>query len=185
MEREAEPVPRRRGLRPRRPAARSTSRAARARTRSGSRSSAGGVPGVDFSEVAIAKARERAAREAQAVEFVCEDLVDYEPGRGGVRPRRRPLPAASRRTSGGSCSNERQRAVAPGGTFVLVGHDLTNLTEGVGGPSDPSILVHAGRHRRRAAGPRDREGRARAAATSTARTGPRSTRSSSAPPRGA
>ena len=31
-------------------------------------------------------------------------------------------------------------ALAPGGTFVLVGHDLTNVTDGVGGPSDPSLL---------------------------------------------
>ena len=31
-------------------------------------------------------------------------------------------------------------ALAPGGTFVLVGHDLLNLTEGVGGPSDPTLL---------------------------------------------
>ena len=26
------------------------------------------------------------------------------------------------------------------GTFVFVGHDLTNMTEGVGGPSDRQIL---------------------------------------------
>ena len=31
-------------------------------------------------------------------------------------------------------------ALAPGGTFLLVGHDLTNMTDGVGGPSDPDIL---------------------------------------------
>jgi hypothetical protein len=31
-------------------------------------------------------------------------------------------------------------AVAPGGTFVLIGHDLTNITDGVGGPDDPRIL---------------------------------------------
>ena len=31
-------------------------------------------------------------------------------------------------------------AVAPGGTLVLIGHDLLNLTEGVGGPSDPDLL---------------------------------------------
>jgi hypothetical protein len=30
--------------------------------------------------------------------------------------------------------------VAPGGTLVLVGHDLLNLTEGVGGPSDADLL---------------------------------------------
>ena len=31
-------------------------------------------------------------------------------------------------------------AVAPGGTFLLVGHDSSNATDGVGGPSDPSVL---------------------------------------------
>ena len=32
-------------------------------------------------------------------------------------------------------------ALTSGGTFVLVGHDLRNMTEGVGGPSDPHIHV--------------------------------------------
>jgi hypothetical protein len=31
-------------------------------------------------------------------------------------------------------------AVAPAGTLLLVGHDLLNATEGVGGPSDPGLL---------------------------------------------
>ncbi len=31
-------------------------------------------------------------------------------------------------------------AVAPGGTFLLVGHDLANLKGGVGGPQDPVVL---------------------------------------------
>ena len=31
-------------------------------------------------------------------------------------------------------------AVAPGGTLLVVGHDITNLTEGIGGPQDPSVL---------------------------------------------
>ena len=31
-------------------------------------------------------------------------------------------------------------ALAPGGTFLLVAHDLRNLTEGVGGPQDPTVL---------------------------------------------
>jgi hypothetical protein len=31
-------------------------------------------------------------------------------------------------------------ALAPGGTFLLVGHDRTNLEDGVGGPRDPSLL---------------------------------------------
>jgi hypothetical protein len=33
-----------------------------------------------------------------------------------------------------------QSALAKGGTLVLLGHDRTNLTDGVGGPSDPDIL---------------------------------------------
>ncbi len=32
------------------------------------------------------------------------------------------------------------RAVAPGGTLLVVAHDSTNLTEGVGGPQDASVL---------------------------------------------
>jgi len=31
-------------------------------------------------------------------------------------------------------------ALARHGTFLLVGHDLANLTEGVGGPQDPAVL---------------------------------------------
>ncbi len=31
--------------------------------------------------------------------------------------------------------------VAPGGLFLLVGHDATNLTHGVGGPQDPTVLT--------------------------------------------
>jgi len=31
-------------------------------------------------------------------------------------------------------------AVAPGGTFLLVGHDLSNIADGVGGPSDTDLL---------------------------------------------
>jgi hypothetical protein len=30
--------------------------------------------------------------------------------------------------------------LAPGGVLVVVGHALRNLTDGVGGPSDPSLL---------------------------------------------
>ena len=31
----------------------------------------------------------------------------------------------------------------PGGTFLLVAHDSTNLTEGTGGPQDPAVLMTA------------------------------------------
>ena len=32
------------------------------------------------------------------------------------------------------------RALAPGGTLLLVGHDASNLARGYGGPQDPAVL---------------------------------------------
>ena len=97
------------------------------------------VTGVDYSEVAISKARARAERDGVGVDFVCADLVSYAPMPASfdlaivlylhisARERRDVLERAA-------------GALAPGGTFVLVGHDLLNLTEGVGGPKDPDLL---------------------------------------------
>jgi SAM-dependent methyltransferase len=97
------------------------------------------VTGVDYSSVAIEKARARALREGVEVEFLCADLLDYHPQPEAfdlvvilylhvvADDRRRVLERAS-------------RAVAPGGTLLIVGHDLANLTDGVGGPRDPVLL---------------------------------------------
>ena len=97
------------------------------------------ITGVDFSDVAIARARERADREQLDVEFVCADLLEYKPEVDAfdlvlvfylqIHPleRRRVLERAV-------------PALRADGTFLLVGHDLTNLTEGIGGPPDPDLL---------------------------------------------
>ena len=95
--------------------------------------------GVDYSPVAIDKARGRAERDGVAAEFLCDDLVTYEPEASAFdlvlllylhlrADERRPV---LRRAA---------RALAPGGTLMLLGHDLTNIADGVGGPSSPSIL---------------------------------------------
>jgi SAM-dependent methyltransferase len=100
------------------------------------------VTGVDFSEVAIAKARARAEREGTRVDFVCADLLEYEPERAAYdlvlvlylhvsAPERRLVLARA------------AAALAPGGTFLLVGHDLSNPSDGVGGPSDRALLYTA------------------------------------------
>ena len=97
------------------------------------------VLGVDYSEVAISKGRARAKRDGVHVELVCADLVSYEPDVSAfdlVLVLYLHIPAHERR----SIFQSAAAAVAPGGAFVFVGHDLTNLTEGVGGPSDPSLL---------------------------------------------
>ena len=97
------------------------------------------VRGVDYSEVAIAKARARAARDGVEVEFLCEDLVEHEPEPAAfdlVLLLYLHFSAAERRL----VLERAAGALAPGGTLVLIGHDLLNLTEGVGGPSDPTLL---------------------------------------------
>ena len=100
------------------------------------------VVGVDYSEVAVAKARERAAREGIEVDFVCADLVEYEPAREAfdlVLVLYLHIPSTQR----ASVHARASAALAPDGTFLLLGHDRTNLTDGVGGPSDPDILYAA------------------------------------------
>jgi SAM-dependent methyltransferase len=97
------------------------------------------VTAVDFSEVAITKARKRAARDGAEVEFLCLDLLDYEPELNAfalVLVLYLQLPAEELQL----VLSRAASALAPGGIFLLVGHDLLNLTEGVGGPSDPSVL---------------------------------------------
>jgi SAM-dependent methyltransferase len=97
------------------------------------------VVGVDYSPVAIDKARARAAREDVDVEFVCSDLLEYAPAPESfdlVLVLYLHLPAAERHV----VLDRAVKGLAAGGTFVLVGHDLLNATEGVGGPSDDSIL---------------------------------------------
>jgi SAM-dependent methyltransferase len=97
------------------------------------------VRGVDYSGVAIAKARARAEREGVEVEFVEADLVRYEPDAAAydlVLLLYLHISVEERR----SVHAHAARAVAPGGTLLLLGHHLLNLTEGVGGPSDPGLL---------------------------------------------
>jgi SAM-dependent methyltransferase len=97
------------------------------------------VRAVDYSPVAIDKARARAEREGVAVDFVEDDLLRHEPEAAAydlVLLLYLHLPSDERR----SVLARAAGALAPGGTLLLLGHDLLNLTEGVGGPSDPGLL---------------------------------------------
>jgi SAM-dependent methyltransferase len=97
------------------------------------------VTAVDYSGVAIAKARDRAALGGADVDFVCADLLDYLPAEGAfdlVLVLYLQLPVEERRL----VLARAEAALAPSGTFLLIGHDLTNVTDGVGGPSDPDVL---------------------------------------------
>jgi SAM-dependent methyltransferase len=98
------------------------------------------VTGVDFSHVAVAKGRRLADDRGVGVTWGVHDLTRWSPPEAAfelVIVFYLQLPAAERRTALVSGA----RALAPGGTFLLVAHDLDNLRRGVGGPQDPEVLV--------------------------------------------
>jgi SAM-dependent methyltransferase len=97
------------------------------------------VTGVDFSGVAIAKAQARAASDGIEVDFVCADVLQYEPEPSAfdlVLLLYFHLPPDELRT----VLTRGKAALAEGGTILIIGHDWQNLTDGVGGPQDPTIL---------------------------------------------
>lgn len=100
------------------------------------------VTGVDFSEVGIEKGRGLAQQHGVEVDWVVADATTWRPPVQGfdlVAVFYLQLPADERRAS----MNTAVRALGVGGTLVLVGHDLLNLTEGHGGPQNPAFLLTA------------------------------------------
>src|SRR3954453_18812584 len=106
----------------------------------------GEVTAVDFSLVGLDKGRALLERHPGGrdlyVDWVHADVLSYETGPVAydlalltylqlVADERR---TAVRRAFG---------ALREGGTFFLVAHDATNLTEGTGGPTDPAVLYTA------------------------------------------
>ena len=98
--------------------------------------------GVDFSPVGLDKGRRIADQRGVAVTWIDADLADWSPAAEAFdlvivfylqlpQEQRRPL---HRRMA---------TAVAPGGTMLVVAHDSQNLTDGYGGPQDPSVLFSA------------------------------------------
>ena len=97
------------------------------------------VTAVDYSDVAIERARKLAATEGVEVEWVCADLTSYEPD-----PEAFALVVISYLQVGRAARrlvlNRTARVLAPGGELFMIGHALRNLMEGVGGPQDPLVL---------------------------------------------
>ena len=102
------------------------------------------VVAVDFSDVALDKAKQLAEARgvAERVQRTVSDLRNYEPEAGAFDlvvilylqiPQHELAPIIVRAAD----------AVAPGGTFLLVGHDSANLEHGYGGPQHPSVLYTA------------------------------------------
>jgi SAM-dependent methyltransferase len=97
------------------------------------------VTGVDYSEVALAEARRRAAERGVQVDWVLADVTEWTPPAEAfdlVAVLYLQLPAHERRL----VLERAAASLAQGGRIVVLGHDLSNLTEGWGGPSTPEVL---------------------------------------------
>jgi SAM-dependent methyltransferase len=97
------------------------------------------VTAVDFSAVAIDRGRRLAERQGVAVNWVVADVRDYQPAPAAfdavivayLHLAADDLDVVLRRAA---------QALALGGRMLVVGHDVTNIAGGVGGPQDPDIL---------------------------------------------
>ena len=101
------------------------------------------VTAVDFSQVALDRGRALATASGVRVEWQLADLLEWSPGASRfdlVTLFFIHLPSDERRDVYARAAV----AVAPGGTLLIVGHDRTNLVDGVGGPQDPTVLFTPG-----------------------------------------
>ncbi len=95
--------------------------------------------GIDFSEVGIDKARQIGEKRKVSVKWIANDvsntpleeeaydLVAVLYLHTSLEERRKWLPNVL-------------KAVKPSGTFIYIGHDPSNIEEGVGGPQDIALL---------------------------------------------
>jgi SAM-dependent methyltransferase len=101
------------------------------------------VTAVDFSAVALQRAaslaEDRLGRDAGRLVTLEADVESWVPPARSfdlVLVVYLHLPRQQRSAIMGAAA----QAVAPGGTLLVVGHDLENLTAGHGGPQDPLVL---------------------------------------------
>lgn len=97
------------------------------------------VVGVDFSPVAIAKARRLAAHHGVEASWIVGDVAVGDLPAGPfdlvvVLYLHLPAPAMAEVLARAAAR------VGEGGTLVVVAHDETNIAEGHGGPQDPAVL---------------------------------------------
>jgi SAM-dependent methyltransferase len=97
------------------------------------------VTAVDYSEVALERARRLAAEQRVDVEWVQADVTSFAPAAEAfqlVIVAYLQVPEADRRAALAHAA----AALGRGGILFMVGHARLNLTQGVGGPRQPEVL---------------------------------------------
>lgn len=100
------------------------------------------VTAVDFSPVGVDKGRRIAEAAGVDVDWVVADATTWDPPArlfDLVLVAYLQLPRAAQQ----AVHERAARAVAPGGTVLVIGHDRDNLERGYGGPPDPAVLLDA------------------------------------------
>jgi SAM-dependent methyltransferase len=99
--------------------------------------------GIDFSAVGLAKAAQLAEHAGVTCSWMVADVAQPRPADAPAGPQfdlvvlfYAQMGAEGRRNMLASSA----QALAPGGTLLWVAHDLTNLTDGVGGPQSTDVL---------------------------------------------
>jgi len=104
------------------------------------------VTAVDFSAEGIAKGRRRAAAEGLSVDWVVGDVRTARLRASGDDPGYDLVALLYLHLVHDEMADVVRRcveALAHGGRLVVVAHDVDNLTRGVGGPQDASVLPSA------------------------------------------
>lgn len=99
------------------------------------------VTAVDFAQAGLDKGRAVEPSSDHPVTWVCADVLTWTPPveQDLVLVAYLHLPPTQRRTA----IRHAWSILATGGTFFLVAHDSTNLTEGTGGPQSAEVLMRA------------------------------------------
>ncbi len=100
------------------------------------------VTAIDFSAVAIDKAKQIAARRQVEVEWLVGDVSQF-PLPVGVYDLVAVIFLHTDPATRSCWLPKVLDAVKPGGTFLYIGHDPSNISQGVGGPQDPQFLPSA------------------------------------------
>jgi hypothetical protein len=94
---------------------------------------------VDFAANGLAKGRQVSAKEQLEVQWICDDVTRYQPQEEAfdlVIMIFLQVPEADRRL----IIQNSIDSLVKGGHIVYIGHDVSNIKQGVGGPQDPSVL---------------------------------------------